>query len=249
MKNKQQTKKKTKTAGAGKGLKAQVEGILSQVDNSLETSGEADKKKLLQQLNEIEKKVRDAGGKDQDWLISEINLRKGRCAREVLEKQQEYKLWKHAYDLALKIGNHEVVVQSGLELGFDLYEFTTSIREITEIHMNCVRAVCAQGAAIHTRLRIIGINLFNFWRQIQYRRLSEHDLRAKQMIIDSAKSLEKAEFDEDRAAPVMIMLIAGLYGYDDPSLEWAHLETAVLDVQLPEDVRKKIGAPSPPPGS
>lgn len=241
MKKKHQEKKKAKTTGAGKGLKAQVEGILSQVDNSIDTSGEAEKKKLLEQLNAIEKKVRDAGGRDQDRLISEINLRKGRCAREVLEKQQEYKFWKHAYDCALKSGNHEVIVQSGLELGFDFYEFTTSIREITEIHMNCVRAVCAQGAAIHTRLRIIGINLFNFWRQIQYRRLSEHDLKAKQMVIDGAKSLEKAEFDEDRASPVMIILIARLYEFDDPALEWAQLETAVLDVQVPEDVRKKMG--------
>jgi len=246
MKKKQQGEKKTKTQGAGKGLKAQVEGILSQVDSSFETSGDEEKKKLLEKLNAMEKKVRDAGGKDQDWWVSEINLRKGRCARGILEKQQEYKFWKHAYECAMKSGNNEVIVQSGLELGFDFYEYTTSIREITEIHMNCVRAVCAQGAAIHTRLRIIGINLFNFWRQIQYRRLSEHDLRAKQMIIDSAKSLEKAEFDEDRAAPVMIMLIAGLYEFEDPALEWARLETAILDMQIPEDVRKKIGVPAPP---
>jgi len=246
MKKKQQAKKTAKATGTGKSLRTQVERILSQVDKSFETSGDAEKKKLLEQLNEIEKKVEKAGGRDRGWWISEISLRKGRCAREIMEKQQEYKFWKQAYDYARKSGNHEVAVQSGLELGFDFYEFTTSIRDITEIHMDCVRAICAQGTAIHTRLRIMGINLFNFWRQIQYRRLSEHDLKAKQMVIDGAKSLEKAEFDEDRAAPVMIMLIAKLYEFEDPALEWAHLESAVLDVQVPQDVRKKIGAPVSP---
>lgn len=241
MTKKQQTTKKTKTAGAGKGLKAQVERVLSQIDNAIETAGDAEKKKFLEQLNETGKKVEKAGAKDQDWWISEINLRKGRCAREILEKEQEYKFWKNAYDYGKKSGNSEVIVQSGLELGFDFYEFTTSIKEISELHMSCVGAICAQGTAIHTRLRIMGINLFNFWRQIEFRRLSESDLKAKKLVIDGAKSLEKAGFDEDRAAPVMIMLLSRVFEFSDPALEWAQLETAVLDVQVPEDVRKKIG--------
>ena len=106
--------------------------------------------------------------------------------------------------------------------------------------MNCVKAICASGAAITSRLRIIGINLFDFWRQLEYRRLSEHDLKAKQFIIDGAKSLQKAGFDDDSAAPVMILLISKAFDFEDPGLEWAQMETAVLGIPVPEDIKSKI---------
>lgn len=240
MTKKNRNSKTAKGAGAGKGAQALVENVLSQIDNAFENSGDSEKKKFLEQLNEIEEKIRKSDDKKQDWWVAEINLRKGRCARGFFDKKKEYQFWKQACDCARKSGNHEVAVQSWLELGFDFYEFTTSIKEISEIHMNCIRAICAQGEAIHTRLRIVGTNLFNFWRQIEFRRLAESDLKAKQLIIDGAKSLEKAGFDEDRAAPVMIMLLSKVFEFDDPAIEWARLETAVLDVQIPEDVKRKV---------
>lgn len=216
--------------------------LFSPLDNELESSDDTTKKKYLELLNRAEEKVKQIGGKKKDWWMSEIYLRKGRFSKGAIEKTQSYRFWKQAYEYAIKAYNHEVGVQSCLELGFDFYEFTTSIREILELQMNCIKSVCAQGEAIHTRLRIIGINIFNFWRQIEYRRLSEHDLKAKQYIIDSAKSLEKAGFDEDRASPVMITLISKVYDFDDPCIEWARLETAVLDVPIPDDVKRKIGS-------
>jgi hypothetical protein len=225
-----------------KDAKALVKGVFSPLDEALASSDDSTKNKFIELLNRAEKKVGQMGGEKQGWWMSEIYLRKGRCARGILDKAKEYPFWKQAFEYAMKAKNHEVIIQSCLELGFDFVEFTSSIREILEIQMNCVRAVCAEGTAIHTRLRIIGINLFNFWHQLEYRRLSERDLKAKQLVIDSAKSLEKAGFDEDRAAPVMIILISKVFEFNDPCLEWAHLETGVLDIPVPDDVKKKIGS-------
>jgi len=217
-----------------------IEGVFLQIDNALETSDDSEKKKFLELLDQTEEKVSKMGDKDRDRLMSEICLRKGRCARGIMERGKEYQFWKQASEYARKSDNHEVIIQSALSLGFEFVEFTESIREILEIQMSCIRAICRQGTAIHTRLRIMGINLFSFWHQLEFRRLSERDLKAKQMVIDGAKSLEKAGFDDERAAPVMILLISKVFDFNDPCIGWAQHETAVIDVPIPEDVKKKI---------
>jgi hypothetical protein len=61
------------------------------------------------------------------------------------------------------------------------------------------------------------------------------------MVMDSAKSLEKEGFDEERAAPIMIMLISKLFEFEDPGLEWAQHEAAILDLSVPDNVKRKIG--------
>jgi len=169
-------------------------------------------------------------------------LRKARCANGILEKPKEHHAWKRAYEFGTKSDNPEVSVQSSFELGFSFVEFTTSIREILELQMNCIRAICKQGSAIHSRLRIIGINLYDFWGQLEFRRLSESDLKAKQFVLDGAKSLKEAGFDDDKAAPIMILLISKVFDFDDPAIEWAKLETAILDTPLPEEVKNKIAS-------
>ena len=229
-----------KALGSIKGSKTLVDGIFSPLDNALEIADDSEKSKLFELLDRAEEKVEKTGDKKRDWWLSEIFLRKGRCAKGIFNTEKEYRFWRQAYEYALKSNNHEVIIQSGLSLGFTFIQFTTSIREILEIQMNCIKAICAQGIAIHTRLRILGINLFSFWYQLEYRRLSERDLKAKQLVIDGAKSLEKAGFDEDRAAPIMILLISKVYDFDDPCLEWAIHETAVIDIPIPEHIKTKI---------
>jgi len=224
-----------------KDVKALADGVLSPLDNALASSDDSTKGKFIELLNKAENKVKKIGGKKQDWWMSEIYLRKGRCARGIYDRAKEYPFWKHACEYAMKSNNHEMIIQSSLELGFGFIEFTTSIREILEIQMNCVKAICAGGVATTSRLRIIGINLFDFWRQLEYRRLSELDLKAKQFVIDSAKSLEKAGFDDDRAAPIMILLISKVFDFKDPVIEWARMEIAILDIPVPDDIKRKIG--------
>ena len=234
-----------KASGDKKNAQAVVDWISSPFDKAPLTLDESEKKKFLELLNVTEEKVKKLEHQKQDWWMAEIYLRKGLCAEEIFEKERQAPIWRRAYEYALKSKNNEVIIQSALSLGFDLFQFTTSIGEISEIHMNAIRAICAHGAATSTRLRIMGINLFNFWSQIEYRRLSERELKAKQYIIDGAKSLEKAGFDADMAAPIMIILISILFEFEDPCLEWAYQETAIIDIPVPEDVKKKIDAVKP----
>jgi hypothetical protein len=233
--------KVAKAIDNAKTSKALLKGAFSPLDKAFESAGDSTKKDFLDLLNKAEEKIKKLRVKNEEWWMAEIYFRKGRYAKGLFEKPREYRLWKDAYDYALKGDNYEVTIQSGLSLGFEFYEFTSSIKEILAIHINCIKAVCAQGDAIHTRLRIIGINLFNFWRQIEFRRLSESELKAKQYVIDGAKNLEGSGFDEDRAAPIMILLISKVYGFTDPCLEWAQLESAIIDIRIPDDIKQKIG--------
>lgn len=223
-----------------KDTEALADEVFSPIDEAVGVSDDSTKREFIELLDKAEEKVRQLGGAKQDWWTSEICLRKGRCAEGVLDRAREYSCWKQAYECAMKAHNHEVVVQSSLKLGFSFVEFSSSIRDIIENQMNCVKAICSGDVATTSRLKIIGINLYDFWRQLEYRRLSEHDLKAKQYIIDSAKSLEKAGFDEHGAAPVMILLIARLFDFEEPCLEWAHMETSILGIPIPENVQRRI---------
>jgi hypothetical protein len=231
----------SKTIDNFKDPQALADGVFPDLDRSLETVDDAVKRKVVELLDKAEEKVRHLEEKKKAWWLSEIYLRKGRFTRDIIDKKREYSHWKDAYAYATEAGNHEMAVQSSLELGFTFVEFTRSLRDILKIQMNCVKAICASGVATTSRLRIIGINLYDFWRQLEYRRLSEHDLKAKQYIIDSAKSLESAGFDDETAAPVMILLISKVFDFEDPCLEWAQMEAQVLYIPVPEDVKIKMG--------
>jgi hypothetical protein len=218
-----------------------VEKVLSPIDNENESLDEGDRTKCLALLEKAEEKIRAGEDGRQEWWLSEIYMRKGRCSRGVVDRKREYSYWKDACRYAIRSDNHEMRLHTSLELGFSFVEFTSSLREMLEIQMGCVRAICDGDVATTTRLRIIGINLFDFWRQLEYRRLSEHDLLAKQYIIDGAKSLESAGFDNETAAPVMILLIARVFDFEHPTLEWAQMEAGVLYIPIPDDVKEKLG--------
>jgi hypothetical protein len=234
-----------KTVGDKKGAQDVVDWISSPFDKTPQPFDDSEKKKFVELLAVTEEKLRKVEKQKPDWWMAEIYLRKGLSSAGILEKERQFPIWRKAYEYAMKSENNEVLVQSALSLGFDFYEFTSSIREIIEIHISAVKAICAHGAATSTRLRIMGINLFNFWHQINFRRLSERELKAKQWIIDSAKSLESAGFDEDQAAPIMVLLIASLFEFDDPALEWAYHETAIIDIPVPDGIKKKLDAMKP----
>jgi hypothetical protein len=53
--------------------------------------------------------------------------------------------------------------------------------------------------------------------------------------------MESADFDDETAAPVMILLISKVFDYDHPTLEWAHMEAGVLHIPIPGDVKEKLG--------
>jgi hypothetical protein len=217
-----------------------VDTVLSPIDNEHESFDDATKRKCLDLLGEAEEKIRGMGDDKREWWLSEIYMRKARCSRGIVDRKREYSHWKDARSYANQSDNHEMRLHSSLELGFGFVEFTSSLREMLEIQMDCVRAICAGDVATTSRLRIIGINLYDFWRQLEYRRLSEHDLKAKQFVLDSAKSLESAGFDDETAAPVMILLISKVFDFDHPTLEWAQMEAGVLFIPIPEDVKEKL---------
>ena len=89
-------------------------------------------------------------------------------------------------------------------------------------------------------LTAFGKNLFNFWSEVGFRHLSERDLEVKRALLDGAKSLKKAGFSAEKAAPFMLLQLASAYDHDGPATEWA-LERAKRSVdQVPSDVTRSL---------
>jgi hypothetical protein len=61
------------------------------------------------------------------------------------------------------------------------------------------------------------------------------------LVIDGAKNLKQAGFDRNRASPLTIMLISKVFGFKVDCLERTQQEAAILDIPIPESVKKKTG--------
>jgi hypothetical protein len=135
--------------------------------------------------------------------------------------------------------NNEMICQFGHEFGFVTENFNhgMSIKDIADIHFNILKAILLSKDNLD-RLITAGSNMFVVWRGIRWSRLYEKDIKPKRFLLDGAQELDKAGFAKEKAAIVMILLIAVLYDFEiDP--DWlAHNKPN--GEELPEAVLNKI---------
>ncbi len=135
--------------------------------------------------------------------------------------------------------NHDVTMHSSHALSFEFAESAHSLKELADINLNFAEAVEAQGIPTNY-FAGFGANLFKFWSEIDFRHLSERDLKVKRALLDGASSLKKAGFSAEKAAPFMLLLLASAYDHDGPATEWA-LEQAKNSIdQVPNDVTRSL---------
>ena len=115
-----------------------------------------------------------------------------------------------------------------------LVEFSMSIKEIIEVQVDVINALCKQEHFLK-RIGTIGEDLFKVWSRFEYRRLTEHELKMKQIVMDGAKSLKEAGFSSENASPVMILLVSTIYEIENSCLEWA--QNQISDVPLPANIQ------------
>ena len=88
-------------------------------------------------------------------------------------------------------------------------------------------------------VEFLGKNLFNMWTRVDWRRLSERDLEAKDILMDSAKEMDRAGTPEAVAGPVMVLLLARLSQHEGPATDWARRQIAGRGT-IPEDVWRLV---------
>ncbi len=151
-------------------------------------------------------------------------------------RHRSAQLWAQALEKATASQNSAVMVYAGVAMGFRFYEFAQSFRQLARYQFECLL-----GAELgEAPPDFLGRNLFNFWRGHDYRRLSERDLDAKQMLMESAKDMELAATTEAVAVPAMVLLLARLHEHEGPATEWARRQLVGNAAGVPEDIRRRF---------
>lgn len=198
--------------------------------------------RIMDVLSEIQRTISDKPCNDFGWWLAELGLRKARIG-EVCYTEEDRKLylWKEAYILAKTYFNKDVVVQAGHFLSFSYSKDVKTIKELVDMQFSVVEAFLIEKQGLGN-IEIFSNNLFNFWRRADWRRLSEHDIKAKQTVMDGAKELASTGLNIERAAPVMILLIASLYDFRGDATNWAVelIKKSNTLPQLPKGIIEKI---------
>ena len=102
---------------------------------------------------------------------------------------------------------------AGFPAAFELGRFHPSLLEAARTQHDlflCIEALGLDQASVGA----LGKNLFKYWRRVDWRRLSERDLRAKSMLLDVAKELIAEGFSEDEAGPVLVASLLRAFDHD-----------------------------------
>ena len=118
--------------------------------------------------------------------------------------------------------------------------FSESILCLAEIQFSIIKGISAQDCN-YERLEGIGINLFNGWNNLDWRRESTYDLKAKYALMDGAKELKKANFSARQASPIMILLLCSVFDFQNKVAEWAKnaISKEIIN-NIPNFVRDRI---------
>ncbi|MQY53615.1 MAG: hypothetical protein GH154_04370 [Firmicutes bacterium] len=208
-------------------------------DNILPKLNSSQKSNFVALLSDIESILKDSQHDNPTWWLAEIYLRKARLAEEHLGKKQKHHLWNTAYQNGCESHNYEIIIQAAHFLSFNYCDFVSSVKDLVEIHFSLIKAISSQNHDLK-RLETVGINLFNLWRKIGFRRLSIDELKAKQALMDGAKSLEAAGFSPNNAAPIMILLLLNIYDYKEAAVNWAIEKVRDIKRPIPKDVQERI---------
>ena len=216
--------------------------IFSKLDNVVTEMNDSQKLMFINVLNEVQKTVIGSNHKDGDWWVAEICLRRAKIGETYYRTRNEkYFLWKKTYDCGIKANNKEVIVRAAYYLGFVHAEYSSSIKDLADIQFNMLKSIPSQEEGF-ARIEDFGQNLFQLWRQIQFRRLSISDLGAKRVLLDSARIIDDSGVSPNNAGPVMILLLASVYGFKGKATDWSvdRVRRINLESEIPKNIREKI---------
>ena len=79
------------------------------------------------------------------------------------------------------------------------------------------------------------------WNNLDWRRLSTDDLKAKHALMDGAKELKKANYNAKEASPIMILLLCSIFDFKGNIIEWTKnlIQKEKID-NIPTFVKDKI---------
>jgi hypothetical protein len=210
------------------------------IDKNIPSLENSRKGELIELLTKIESYLKESQNKNLNWWLAEIYLVKAKLSVDIFVKNQQYILWNKAYELGIKSDNQNVIIESAHSLSFVYADLSESIINLAEKQFSIIKAISFQNCNFE-RLEGIGNNLFNGWNNLDWRKESTYDLKAKYSLMDGAKKLKEANFSAHQASPIMILLLCSVFNLKDKITEWARgmIQKEKID-NIPGFVKDKI---------
>jgi len=189
------------------------------IDKNISFLENPQKEELIKLFTKIESYLKESQNKNLNWWLAEIYLVKAKLSVDIFVKNQQYILWNKAYELGIKSDNQNVIIESAHSLSFVYADLSESIINLAEKQFSIIKAISFQNCNFE-RLEGIGNNLFNGWNNLDWRKESTYDLKAKYSLMDGAKKLKEANFSAHQASPIMILLLCSVFNLKDKITEW-----------------------------
>jgi tetratricopeptide (TPR) repeat protein len=210
------------------------------IDKNISFLKDSRKYDLLKLCSKIEDHLTKLQYTNLDWWLAEIYLIKAKLSLDILDRNQQYSYWSKAYKHGINSSNVNVIIESAHSISFIYPDFSESIISVAEKQFSIVKGISTQDCN-YERLEGIGINLFNGWSNLDWRRESTYDLRAKYALMDGAKKLKEANFSDHQASPIMILLLCSVFDFKNKVSEWASNMIQKEKISnIPNFVRDKI---------
>lgn len=210
------------------------------IDKNISFLENSRKVELIKLFTKIESYLKESQNKNLDWWLAEIYLIEAKLSVDIFEKNQQYSSWSKAYKYGIKSDNQNVIIESAHTLSFNYADFSESIKNLAEIQFDIIKGISSQNCEFE-RLENIGINLFNGWNNLDWRKLSTFDLEAKYALMDGARELKKANYNAKEASPIMILLLCSIFNFKGNFTEWvSNLIQKEKINDIPDFVRDKI---------
>jgi len=178
--------------------------------------------------------------KNLEWWRGELLLRIARLSEKyVVVRDEKFKAWNQVFDIGKQTDNSYAMIESGHYLAFQYVEFF-SMKGLGEMQFRVIGKLRLSENL--DKLKKFGEDMYIVWRSLNWKKLSEHDIKTKKLLLESARELKAKGFEDGEAGPVMILLLSNLYNFRADILAWAIEElnkNKTLD-KIPRDVKIKI---------
>ena len=210
------------------------------IDKNISFLENSRKEELINLFTKIESYLKESQNTNLAWWLAEIYLIEAKLSLDIYKKNQQYSYWEKAYKYGIKSNNQNVIIESAHSLSFVYDDFSESIINLAEKQFSIIKGISSQNCNFE-RLEGIGINLFNRWNNLDWRKESTYDLKARYALMDGAKELKKANYNAQEASPIMILLLCSIFDFRDKVTEWVKnlIKKEKID-NIPDFVKDRI---------